>query len=129
MEKDGFLHYPPRKYTTEIISLDIPFSVEFIEPNPRIRQNEGRVAIRRGPFIYAMETADNDFPLPEARVIPGTYLEETTKINGIEVIRLHIPGQVKDKSTTLKFIPYWSWGNRSEGDVTVWCKKIQSSEV
>jgi DUF1680 family protein len=70
-----------------------------------------------------METADNDAPLSEARVIPGTYLEETTQINGIEVKRLYIPGRVNDKSSTLQFIPYWSWGNRGEGDVLVWCQK------
>jgi len=69
-----------------------------------------------------METVDNDFPLSEARVIPGTYLEETIFIQDIEVKRLHIPGKVGDEYKTLEFIPYWSWGNREDGDVLVWCK-------
>lgn len=81
------------------------------------------MAVRRGPFIFAMESADNDFPLSDARIIPGTYLEETISIGGMEVRRLLIPGRVKDKDTTLKYIPYWSWGNRGSGDVLVWCKK------
>jgi DUF1680 family protein len=71
-----------------------------------------------------MESADNNFNLSDARVIPGTYLEETTTILDIEVKRLHIPGIVKDKSQILKFIPYWSWGNRGDGDVQVWCKTV-----
>jgi len=71
-----------------------------------------------------MESADNDFNLSDARIIPGTYLEETIKILDVEVKRLYIPGCVNDKSQILKFIPYWSWGNRGDGDVQVWCKKL-----
>lgn len=71
-----------------------------------------------------MESADNHFDLSDVRVIPGTYLEETTTILDIEVKRIHVPGIVKDKSQTLKFIPYWSWGNRGNGDVQVWCKTV-----
>lgn len=125
MEKDGFLHYPSRKYTTEVISLDVAFILTLIQPSPHVRQNEGHIAIRRGPFIYAMETADNDFPLSDVRIKPETYLEETISIQGLEVQRIHIPGQVRMETTTLKFIPYWSWGNRGEGDVKVWIKQLE----
>jgi DUF1680 family protein len=69
-----------------------------------------------------METADNDFPLSEAHIIPGTYLEEQIEIGGIQLIRIHIPGTLGTSKQTLKFIPYWSWGNRGTGDVQVWCK-------
>lgn len=69
-----------------------------------------------------MDSADNDFKLTDATVIPDAYVEEHISIGGIEVIRLHIPGKLKDEETTLKFIPYWSWGNRGYGDVSVWCK-------
>ena len=119
-EMDGFLHYPPRRYTTETITVEFPFTVKFIQPHPLVTQNQGCVAIRRGPFIYAMETTDNDFTLSDARVIPGTYLEETISINGMECKRLHIPGKLKGEGQTLKFIPYWSWGNRGTSDVLVW---------
>ena len=69
-----------------------------------------------------MDSADNDFKLSDARIIPGTYLEETITIEGMDVKRLHTPGWVNGKSRVLKFIPYWSWGNRRSGDVLVWCK-------
>ena len=68
-----------------------------------------------------MESADNDFTLLDAQVIQGTYLEERITIAGLEVVRLHIPGKVEERNVTLKFVPYWSWGNRG-GDVLVWCK-------
>ena len=118
------MHYAPKKYITETVSLDIPFTVTFIPPDPHVRQNADRLAIRRGPLIYAMESADNPFDLSDARIIPGTYLEETLIIKDIEVKRLHIPGNIKGECQILKFIPYWSWGNRGDGDVQVWCKKL-----
>jgi uncharacterized protein len=100
----------------------VSFPVTFIEPDPLVRQNEGKVAVRRGPFIFAMESADNEFQLSDARIVPGAHVEETISIGGMEVKRLHIPGRVKDKDTILKFIPFWSWANRGSGDVLVWCK-------
>lgn len=69
-----------------------------------------------------METTDNDFVLSDARVIPGTYLKENIFIGDLEVKRLHIPGMVGGEHRTLKFVPYWSWGNRGDADVLVWCK-------
>jgi len=122
IEEDGYLHYPPKNYTTETVSLTVPFHVQFIKPNPHVWQNQGKIALRRGPFIFAMDSADNDFTLSDAEVISNTYLEETITIRGIEVKRIHIPGRVKGEKKTLKFIPYWSWGNRGTGDVLVWCK-------
>jgi uncharacterized protein len=118
------LHYPPRRYGSATVSLDIPFPVTFIQPNPLVRHNEGRVAIRRGPFIYALESADNNVPLSDVEITHNLYLEEDITIQNIPVKRIHIPGKWGDKNITLKFIPYWSWGNRSEGDVQVWCKFI-----
>lgn len=94
----------------------------FIQPHPLVRQTQGKIAIRRGPLIFAMDSADNDFELAEAEITKETYVEETFTIEGMQVKRLHIPGRVRGKEQTLKFIPYWSWGNRGYGDVLVWCK-------
>lgn len=71
-----------------------------------------------------METADNDFVLSDARVIAETYLEETIFIRDFEIKRLHVPGMVAGEYKTLKFVPYWCWGNRRDADVLVWCKSI-----
>jgi uncharacterized protein len=124
IERDGFLHYPPRRYTTETVILDIPFSVQVLSPQPLVRQNAGCVALRRGPFIYAMESIDNDFELSDARVIPEQYLDEPITIGGMECRRIHVPGQVRGETKMLKFVPYWSWGNRGDSDVLVWCKTV-----
>ena len=69
-----------------------------------------------------MKAIDNDFSLSDTRIIQGTYFEETIFIEDIEIKRLHIREKMEDESKTLKFIPYWSWGNRDDGAVLMWCK-------
>jgi uncharacterized protein len=122
--KDGFLHYISKQYTNETIMINIPFHPKFIQPHPRAIQNQGCVAIRCGPIIYAMETTDNKFSLFDARVDQKSYLEERFSINGMECIRIHVNGMVNGEQRTLKFIPYWCWGNRERSDLLVWVKSL-----
>ena len=107
IEKNEFLHYPSRKYTSEGVSLNIHFQVTFIKSNSLI-SNQRRMAVRHGLYIYAMKTIDNDFSLSDTRVIQGTYFEETIFIEDIEIKRLHIREKMEDEFKTLKFISYWS---------------------
>jgi uncharacterized protein len=120
IQEDGFMHFTPRQYDREKVSIHIPFTPNFIHPDPRIVQNRGRVAIRRGPLIYAMETTDNNFDLSDAQLEGPGYLEEVISIGGIDCKRLYLRGIVKGERRILRFIPYWSWGNRESSNVLVW---------
>jgi DUF1680 family protein len=76
-----------------------------------------------------MDSADNDFDITEAEITDEQSLEEDFNIAGMQVKRLHIPGRVSGKEETLKFIPYWSWGNRGPSDVVVWVKMDSKSNT
>ncbi len=41
------------------VSLDLPMPVERTYANPQVRQDVGRVALKRGPFIFCAEQVDN----------------------------------------------------------------------
>jgi DUF1680 family protein len=69
-----------------------------------------------------MDSADNDYDFTEAEITHEEFLEEDFTIAEMQVKRAHIPGRVRGKDQTLKFIPYWSWGNRGPSDVLVWVK-------
>ena len=45
----------------DIISLEMPMEVKFVEGHPRIEEVRNQVAIKRGPVVYCLETPD----LPE----------------------------------------------------------------
>ena len=120
--------------TPTIFNVDIDFNMKpyFIEPNPNIRDNTGRIAFCYGPTVYCLEAIDNPFELnalsvsllASCKAIPNTsyflpdflvegYISKNfdglyrKAINQIERIQLH-------------FKPYYTFANREECDMLVW---------
>ena len=100
--------------------------------------NRGTVAIRRGPFIYCIESIDQrgGSTLEDLRIDPDAEFRELPgSEHGIEVA-LSIGGYVTRpdsslysddpgndeilETATLTAIPYYSWGNRGNSAMRVW---------
>jgi DUF1680 family protein len=110
--------------------------VERVTSHPAILSNSGRVAIQRGPVVYAVEDADLeisalDLVLPDdcelrarwdetllggVTVIEGEALARANRAN--DLYQTKIAPQLKP--TPFRAIPYCVWGNRSEGAMAVW---------
>mgnify|MGYP000205345776 FL=1 len=43
----------------ETIRLNFPMEIQLLASNPLVREDAGRVAVKRGPVVYCMEEADN----------------------------------------------------------------------
>ena len=43
----------------DAVALDLPMPAERVYANPNVRQDVGRVALKRGPFVYCAEQVDN----------------------------------------------------------------------
>jgi DUF1680 family protein len=117
------------------LSLDMP--VTFVETNPRVRDNRGKLALTRGPLVYCLEEQDNG---PELfKIHAGTpadirvrYREEllgglcTISFTGKReqdwedqaLYRSRAERSCRDQELTL--IPYYAWANRGSGEMTVW---------
>lgn len=142
--EDGYISIPPRLYgPRDIVELDIPMTPMLIRPHPLVHQNRGCLAVRRGPFIYALESIDQDSQLSDlrlAQITEGAPLETfplrilDKDVVGVKTIGtalvpppsavaahtvLGIP-DVGKQCVELKFIPYFAWGNRGPSDVRVW---------
>jgi len=121
--------------------LDMP--VTLLESNPLVEETKNQVAVKRGPVVYCLESAD----LPDAKVfdimIPAFIKLQPTqmKINNGNVIALAGEGRslqsnnwkntlYKEMNTTvkpvkIKLIPYYAWANRGKTDMTVWMPLIR----
>ena len=113
--------------------------------HPRVAENNGRVALRRGPLLYCVEAADHpigdvrDFVLPDDSPIVPAFRPDL--LGGVEVLtadaELESPAPGWDgalyrtldslendragrSSVTLTAIPYYAWANRGAGPMTVW---------
>ena len=117
---------------------EIDFKIEpyYVEADPRVRHDNGRVALCYGPIVYCIERVDNDFELNALSVDidkPIKVLPISTEYNmhPIEVSGF-VDNQfgklyrklVKDQTPiTLSFRPYYSFANREECDMLVWVRK------
>jgi len=136
--KTGTFAKIERKWKSgDVISLDMPMEVTFVEGHPRIEEVRNHVAIQRGPVVYCIESPD----LPEGTKILDVYIEGDTELvvehrpdhlGGVSVIRGdvlirkdHSEGMYRKVSkpdwepVSTQFVPYYSWSNRGKAEMTV----------
>lgn len=119
------------------IEIEFVQKVRILSASSRVSENQGKVAVSYGPFVYCIEQKDNGEDLHLLSVVPDAKLAvtEKAKIEGNEIIKIIMPGK-KEKvreaalysdysapeyeDTTLTFIPYYTWANRGEGEMRVW---------
>ncbi len=124
----------------DVIALNIPMPVELMEANPLVEEVKNQVAVKRGPLVYCLEsdqlpanTSVNDVILnlnsnfktdfTELKNRKLVTIEATSKIAADNSWNktLYKPISTKEgKSVTVKLIPYFAWGNKGEGEMSVW---------
>ncbi len=126
----------------DTIAVDFAMPVVPTVSNPRVADTYGRLALERGPLVYALEQIDqNGAALGDLFVRVGTPISIEPKkdlLNG--VILLKSGGQVAEKSlgdeslyqpfagivgrakrpVNLTFIPYYATGNREPTPMEIW---------
>lgn len=137
----GYLYINIPKGQTEIT---VYFDMQVIQwvSHPLVRGNQGKVALQRGPFVYCLEEEDNEHPLhlnyiSNQRVI-DKHIEDSVLGNIVtlettgekEVIKEEWSGNLYQEytpkefePTKLTFVPYYTWANRSLGEMQVWINK------
>ena len=94
-----------------------------MEAAPAVTANRGRVAVARGPQVYAVEEADNPGRVdgaaapPDARLAADS-LREVAGLGPVVVVRLVAPGQTRETVA----IPYFLWANGVLGPMRVWLR-------
>ena len=139
-DRDGYCYLTGTWRDGDTVTLDFPMQTRLVTASNRVRENLGRGAIVRGPITYCLEQADNGPDLHLCRVDPaqvGGAKAVPLEIGGRQMIALELPGlreepsdgplyqdyaPAKTSPVTLKFIPYFAWANRGEGEMRVWVR-------
>ena len=117
-------------------TLDFDMPVIELYANPKVHQNAGKIAVKRGPIVYCLESIDNGENLTSARII-GNYKCEDSDIFGNPIVNITCDGEVssegsselysespfKSESKRLTLIPYAAWANRGRSEMVVWIRK------
>lgn len=124
------------------VELKLDMTPALIAANPQVAENNGKVAVQRGPLVYCLEQIDQGakladlvFANPEKRFDSQFHSD---LLGGIEVLQhkgaaftnpvssepLYQPlGEAaarKVKPAQLTLIPYYAWANREQSSMEVW---------
>jgi DUF1680 family protein len=102
----------------DFIELDFDLPVILRRAHPKVKGQDNKVAVTRGPLVYCLESADNPgMDVISARLEATSLKPEPAPelLGGITILR----GQTVD-GQPLIFIPYHLWANRGESQMTVW---------
>jgi DUF1680 family protein len=134
----GYLTISREWQTGDHITLILPMPVERVYSHPDVRQNNGCVALQRGPIVYCIEQEDHTVPvhriiLPAQAELQPEYSSEL--LGGVVVIKgdaitpdmtawkdvlYRINRHGAENKIQLTAIPYYAWCNRTPGAMRVW---------
>lgn len=128
--------------TSMYVSFEFDMPARFIHSNPKVRADVGKLAIMKGPLVYALEQVDNGENLANIFVSGKTKLQEefdnnilggTTRITfnaqrikeeGWDSGKLYGEVESDFEEVKLTAIPYCYWGNRKKNEeMLVWMKE------
>lgn len=123
----------------DVVEVQLPMKTHEVLADQQIKEDNGMVAIQRGPLMYCAEWKDNDGRTSNL-LLPDVFQPEARKdmLNSIVVLKgqgksINVDEQQQQVSTAPKqvtLIPYYAWANRGEGEMNVWFpEKIVDVEI
>jgi DUF1680 family protein len=122
----------------DTIALSLPMPVRRVVAIDKVIANSNRVALQRGPIVYAAEWPDNpngkvrNIVLADGRQLTSEYRRDL--LNGVQVISGRATGLAFDAKggvirTNQPFmaIPYATWANRGRGQMAVWLARTEAA--
>ena len=137
----GSYHKVAQKWKKgDVIELNIPMPVELMQANPLVEEVKNQVAVKRGPIVYCLESDQLPSNVKVNDVVLDLNSKFTTdfiKISNRQLLsitastsinpdnswdkKLYKPISTKDsKEYSVKLIPYFAWGNKGKGEMSVW---------
>jgi DUF1680 family protein len=123
-----------------VIELNLPMPVTMMEANPLVEETRNQVAVKRGPVVYCLESAD----LAKGQKVFNIALSaqnelkpEMIMIDNSSVMSLVGKADLRNESgwknqlykevtspkqnaVDVRLIPYYAWGNRGHVDMETW---------
>ena len=116
----------------DTVALDFEMKPQLIEANPLVTFDSGKVALMRGPMVYCLEEVDNGKNLRDIRIDKNTEFTEfiDTSLNALCIEanayrrkpteKLYSKLSKERINIKAKFIPYYTFANRGESEMSVW---------
>lgn len=111
------------------VEVNLPMEVQRVVANANLKDDQGRVAIQRGPLMYCAEWPENNgkasnIIIPASASFTNEFKPEL--LGGIMELKTNgITLQASDEQVTTEkkpvvIIPYYAWANRGIGEMQLW---------
>lgn len=133
--KNGYL-YLTRKWGESQVEILFDLEVRKVYANKNVREDAGKVALMRGPFVYCFEGVDNGNDLQAMCIDADMQAETFVGKEGVlkDKVCIHVQGYEDERESDalyseekpdyqpheLTAIPYYLWGNRGVNQMRVW---------
>ncbi len=136
--KNGYAQLLQSWKANDKIELLMDMPATLLESNPLVEETRNQVAVKKGPIVYCLESADIpgqdifDIAIPSAIQLQP----QPVKIEGGQVMALTGKAKLlakhnwnnqlykainnKLQPVNITLIPYYAWANRGKTDMTVW---------
>lgn len=139
--EDGYAVFNRTWSAGDTIKADFNMAPMWLQANPKVLDDLGRVCLTNGPLVYCLEQKDFGkepllFMADSEGEITAAY--EPNLLNGVVAItasgysekddgsdELYVEvGSVGQEETSAKFVPYYSWCNRGPNSMLVWVRGL-----
>lgn len=108
------------------VKLLLPMPVRKVVANEKVEDDRGKVAIQRGPIVFAAEAVDNFGKVLNLAVRtdrPFTAAFQENLLNGVTVVSgTALRTDKAGPEQEMRLIPYYAWNHRGAGEMAVWLK-------
>jgi DUF1680 family protein len=133
--REGYAYLNRAWAAGDALTLNLALHVRLVAAHPALHEDCGRVAVMRGPIVYCLEEQDNGKYLKDIKLARGgAPTVSTDAALNVPVIDLPASRRSWPDSAplymdfsesvrlpmTARFIPYFAWANRDEGEMLVW---------
>jgi len=122
-QNDGYVHITREWKSGDRVELELPMPIQRIYSHDNIKENQGKVALMRGPVVYCLEAVDN----PGADVLslalpPKAELQAEHRaalLGGVTLLKGEALAE-GGQPVSLIAVPSYAWANREKGAMTIW---------
>lgn len=121
------------------VEVSLPMPVVCLESHPLVEETRGQLALKCGPIVYCLESVDlpKGVSVGQVRLDPDADFvvrDEDALLGGVAVIEADLPvvdsvawdrlyrpaTESPSRTARARFVPYYAWGNRGKGEMSVW---------
>jgi hypothetical protein len=135
--RDGYARLRRDWKDGDTVDLVLPMPVRRIVANAAVAEDSGRVAIQRGPLVYAVEGVDNGERVFDLVLLPDAPLGVEFRpdlLGGIAVVTgtavvvsKDAAGKSVEAPRPFLAVPYYAWANRGPGQMLVWLPRTPAA--